>query len=89
MTYEQFYDISVYLNDMLRGKFTPRELAIYSYDYLLDYGDSVLYPTYMMVELCKDLVLCMDIFTDYIDCDWENLTIEQMNDILSRAWEEI
>lgn len=92
MTYEQFYDLADYLNELTGWSFTNREVACFAYDYLLEYNASVLYPTRTMIELCKDLVLAMDEVTElnvYINCDWEMLSNDDMYAILTRAWEEI
>lgn len=36
MTYEDFYDLTVYLNDSRKGCLTPKEIAINAYNYLCD-----------------------------------------------------
>lgn len=37
MTYEDFYNISTYGNQMWKGSFTPKEIACNAYDYYADF----------------------------------------------------
>lgn len=91
MTYENFYDIADYLNEQTCYSFNNREVACFAYDYLMEYESSVFTPTDTMVELCKNLVLAIDVYDydDIIDSDWDELTRKQMDDILKTALGEI
>lgn len=53
MTFEFCYDIAEYMNEVYRGKFTPRELAIAAYEYKCAWMDSLRIhkATYGLVEL--------------------------------------
>lgn len=90
MTYEKFYDIADYLNELTCWSFNNREVACWAYDYLVEYEDSIITPTRLMIEFCKDIVIGFDeIFDDYIDFDWDELTKKQLDNILERVLEEI
>ena len=40
LEYSDFYDIATYGNNHWRGKFTPKEVACYAYDYWCEFQHS-------------------------------------------------
>ena len=85
MEYQDFYDIAAYGSENWKGKFTPKEIACYAYDYQIEYDYSMrkCKPTRTMIELCK--LCCEDMdYLNYPQIQEESaLTVEQMQKILS------
>lgn len=57
MIYADFYDIALHASINWNGKFTPKEIACYAYDYLCEFDTSKRNgePTEVIKTLCNNL----------------------------------
>ena len=60
LDYSFFYDIAEYGNKNWKGKFTPKELACYAYDYLVEFEDSKTKGSYHISSTIQELLRLLD-----------------------------
>ena len=60
MTYEDFYDIAEYGNANWKGNFSPKEIACYAYDYLVEFEESKARGGYHISSTIQELLSLLD-----------------------------
>ena len=58
--YDFFYDIAEYGNANWKGKFTPKEIACYAYDYLIEFEGSKKKGSYHISLTIQELLRLLD-----------------------------
>lgn len=58
--YSFFYDIAEYSNINWKGNFSPKEIACYAYDYLLEFEYSMINNEHYITSTIQELLSLLD-----------------------------
>ena len=78
LDYSFFYDIAEYGNKNWKGKFTPKELACYAYDYLVEFEDSKEKGSYHISSTIQELLSLLDEDNAEETKNWANRIREEL-----------
>lgn len=70
--YDFFYDIAEYGNENWKGNFSPKEIACYAYDYLIEFEESKAKGGYYISSTIQELLRLLDEDGSEECCFWAN-----------------
>lgn len=78
LDYSFFYDIAEYGNKNWKGKFTPKEIACYAYDYLVEFEESKAKGSYHVSSTIQELLRLLDEDNTEETKNWANRIREEL-----------
>ena len=78
LDYSFFYDIAEYGNENWKGDFSPKEIACYAYDYLVEFEESKAKGSYHVSSTIQELLRLLDEDNTEETKNWANRIREEL-----------